>query len=346
MLSDRLCIGVLGAGSVGCYVGGKLLASNTADVILVGRSRLGDEIASHGLTVKDVGRAPPAVPATRVIFETESDALAPCDVVLCCVKSAHTSVVTRSLDDALRPDALVVSLQNGVRNADVLRAGLSGRRVIAGVVSFNVVSRGGGLFHRATSGPLILETEGDSRAGGLVRSLRKAGLEVEERSNLAPDQWTKLLVNLNNAVSALSGIPTRQILLSPRFRRIVAALVDEAVRVLRAGRIQTARFRGVPVGWMPYLLRLPTPLVRLVTAAQLRIDPEARSSMWEDLARGRTTEVDFLNGEIVRLAERVRVDAPFNRRIVKLVHAAERAGTGSPGLDAAALWSKLSGAAL
>jgi 2-dehydropantoate 2-reductase len=345
-MSSPLRIGVLGAGSVGCYVGGKLLAANAADVALVGRARLGEEIWANGLTVKDMGRPPVSVPPDRVTFETESDALAPCDVVLCCVKSAHTSVVTRSLDDALRPDALVVSLQNGLRNAEVLRAGLSGRRVIAGVVSFNVVSRGGGMFHRATSGPLILETEGDRRGSELVRALRAANLDVEERANLAPDQWTKLLVNLNNAVSALSGVPTRQILLSPRFRRIVAALVDEAIRVLRAGRVQAAHFRGVPVAWMPFLLRLPTPFMRLLTAAQLRVDPEARSSMWEDLTRGRPTEVDFLNGEIVRLAERVRVDAPFNRRIVKLVHAAERAGTGSPGLDAAALWSKLSGAAL
>jgi 2-dehydropantoate 2-reductase len=345
-MTDHLRIGVLGAGSVGCYVGGKLLAAKAADVVLVGRARLGDEIAANGLTVKDMSRPPITAPPERVAFETESDALARCDVVLCCVKSAHTSVVTRSLDDALRPDALVVSLQNGVRNVDVLRAGLQGRRVVGGVVSFNVVSRGGGMFHRATSGPLILETQDDRRAGAFVRALRASGLDVEERTNLAPDQWTKLLVNLNNAVSALSGVPTRQILLSPRFRRIVAALVDEALRVLRAGRIPTARFRGVPVGWMPYLLRLPTPLVRLFTAAQLRIDPEARSSMWEDLTRGRPTEVDFLNGEIVRLAERVHVDAPFNRRIVKLVHAAERTGTGSPELDAATLWAKLSGAAL
>lgn len=344
-MTDLVRIGVLGAGSIGCYVGGKLLAASAADVTLVGRARLGDEIATHGLTVKDMGRPPVTVPAERVRFQTGTDALSRCDVVLCCVKSAHTTAVTRSLDDALPREALVVSLQNGVRNVEVLRTGLSGRRIAGGVVSFNVVSAGGGLFHRATSGPLILETAGEPRAGGFVRALRAAGLDVEERANLAPDQWTKLLVNLNNAVSALSGVPTRQMLLSPRFRRIVAALVDEAIRVLRAGRIPTARFRGVPVGWMPYLLRLPTPIVRLVTAAQLRIDPEARSSMWEDLARGRPTEVDFLNGEIVRLAERVHVDAPFNRRIVKLVHAAERAG-GSPGLDATALWSKLSGAAL
>jgi len=73
----------------------------------------------------------------------------------------------------------------------------------------------------------------------------------------------------------------------------------------------------------------------------MKVDPEARSSMWEDLKRGRLTEVEFLNGEIVSLAEKSGVEAPLNRRIVELVHQAEEAGNGSPGLDADALWSAL-----
>jgi 2-dehydropantoate 2-reductase len=92
---------------------------------------------------------------------------------------------------------------------------------------------------------------------------------------------------------------------------------------------------------MPTVLRLPTLLVRLVTGAQMKVDPEARSSMWEDLTRGRPTEVDYLNGEIVRVAARHHTDAPLNARIVELVHTAERAGPGSPDLDAAALWNSL-----
>jgi 2-dehydropantoate 2-reductase len=200
-----------------------------------------------------------------------------------------------------------------------------------------VVSKGGGVFHRATSGPLMLEAGG----GALVAALRAGGLDVEERADLAPDQWTKLLVNLNNAVSALSGAPTREILLSPGYRRIVAAVVGEAIGVLRAARIRLARLRGVPVQLMPHVMRLPTPLVRLITRAQMRVDPEARSSMWEDLSRRRPTEVDHLNGEIVRIAETHARDAPLNRRIVAMIHEAEAAGAGSPNLAAEALWIAL-----
>jgi 2-dehydropantoate 2-reductase len=149
------------------------------------------------------------------------------------------------------------------------------------------------------------------------------------------------MVNLNNAVSALSGAPTRTLLLTPGYRRVIAALIGEALSVLRQAGIRPAKLRGVPVGVMPFVLRLPTSLVRLVTRAQMRVDPEARSSMWEDLTRGRPTEVDFLNGEIVKLAEKVGGEAPLNRRVVELVHRAEKATAGSPELDPEALWIEL-----
>jgi 2-dehydropantoate 2-reductase len=127
----------------------------------------------------------------------------------------------------------------------------------------------------------------------------------------------------------------------PGYRRIVAAIVNEAIAVMRAAKIRPAALRGIPVRLFPFLLALPTPLVKLVARAQLRIDPDARSSMWEDLTRGRRTEVDELNGEIVRIAQAHGRDAPLNRRIVELVHEVEGAGKGSPKLSPDALWSAL-----
>ncbi len=343
-MTERLRIAIVGAGSIGCYVGGKLLAAGTTEVVLIGRPRLRDELSTHGLTVKDFDRAV-TIPASQVVVETDvrAPAVAACDAVLVCVKSAQTEEVGAQLAGVLRPEAVVASLQNGVRNADTLRAALGDRRVLATIVSFNVVSKGDGLFHRAMSGPLMLEACDEPRPRALVRALAAAGLDVEERADLAPDQWTKLVINLNNAISALSGAPTQQLLLSPGYRRILGAVCSEALAVLRAAKIKPARLRGVPLRVMPTVMRLPTPLVRLVTRTQMRVDPEARSSMWEDLTRGRPTEVDYLNGEIVRIAERSGVAAPLNRRIVELIHAAERAGPGSPGLDAATLWTTIAG---
>jgi len=340
-MSEPLRVAVVGAGSIGCYVGGALAAAGVADVTLIGRARIGEQIAAAGLTLEDLDRPPVTVAADRVRFATEVEAAAGADAVLCCVKSAQTDQVAARLAAVLGPGAAVASLQNGVRNPEVLRGHLPGRPIVAAIVGFNVVSHGGGRFHRGMSGPLSLARVDHPAAARLVAALRAAGLPVEEHADLVPHQWTKLLVNLNNAVSALSDAPTRALLLSPGYRRVVAAVVGEALAVLRTAGVRPARLRGVPVGWMPAVLRLPTALVRLVTRAQMKVDPEARSSMWEDLTRGRPTEVDFLNGEIVRLAAQTGAAAPLNRRIVELVHAAEAAGAGSPALSAPALWDRL-----
>lgn len=335
-----LRIGVMGAGSIGAFVGGRLAAAGRP-VILVGRPRLQQEVAEHGLWVQELDEPPVRVPAENVDVHTEAAALAGCDVVLVATKSAQTAEVARELDAVIGPSTLVVSLQNGVGNPAVLRENLGARPVQAAIVDFNVVSRGEGRFHRALTGPLVLQALDDERARRLEEAFVEAGFAVKVRADLAPDQWTKLLVNLNNAVSALSDAPTRELLLQPGYRRVIAALVGEALSVVRAAGIRPARLRGLPIGVMPWLLGLPTPVVKAVTGRQFKMNPDARSSMWEDLTRGRPTEVDWLNGEIVRLAEQRGRDAPLNRRIVELVHEAERAGAGSPGLPGDELWARL-----
>ena len=174
-----------------------------------------------------------------------------------------------------------------------------------------------------------------------MNALRVAGLEVVEVDAIEPEQWTKLLVNLNNAINALAGVPTREMILSRQYRKVIAMLLDEGLDVLDEASVRPAKFRGVPLRVMSFILKLPTPIVRLVIAAQLRMDPDARTSMAQDLERRRLTEVDFLNGEIVNLAESNSRDAPLNRRIVELIHEAERAGAGSPRFDAETLLQRL-----
>jgi len=330
----------MGAGSIGCYVGGRLLASGAADVTFIGRERTRAMLAAHPMRLSAIDQPSAEVPIERVRVETDPAALADCDAVLVCVKSAQTEEVGRALAEIVGPEAVVASFQNGVRNAQLLRESL-GDRVMPSIVGFNVVSRPEGSFHQGTTGPLSLETPTTPAGEALVAALEQTGLHVETHDDLAPHQFTKLMVNLNNAVSALSGAPTRDLLLVPAYRRVVAAVVQEGLEVVRGAGIRVAPLRGIPIGVMPTVLRLPTPIVRLVTRRQMRVDPEARSSMWEDLTRRRPTEIDFLNGEIVRIADAHGLPAPINRRVVELVREAEAAGEGPPGLDGEALWAAL-----
>lgn len=338
--NERLHIGIMGAGAIGAYVGGRLAAKGATEVTLIGRKPLADAIARHGVTLREFDQDD-HVDAAMVRVEEDAHALSSCDVVFCCVKSGATAEAAKILANVLKPATVVVSLQNGLKNPEILRAALPRNPVLPAVVDFNIIVGEGAVFHRTTSGPLIIETRRGDQDRPWVDALRASELEVEEVRPIAPEQWTKLLVNLNNAVSALSGAPTRDMILSRRYRRVIAKLLDEALDVLHEAGVRPAKFRGVPLRVMSFIMKLPTPIVRVIIRAQLRVDPEARASMWTDLERGRLTEVDFLNGEIVRLADEHGVAAPINRRIVELVHEAERAGAGSPRMSAETLLRSL-----
>jgi 2-dehydropantoate 2-reductase len=320
-------IGIFGAGAIGCYVGGRL-AANGVDVALVGRR------AMHGLVTVDLDGTEKRA---DVDVGTDPKALASCDVVLVCVKSAQTTEAAETLAKIVGAATIVVSMQNGVRNADVLRERLP--NVLGGIVGFNVVSKDDGTFRRATSGPLVVEDRDGARP--IVDAFQRAGFEAFAERDIQSMQWSKLIMNLNNAVSALSNAPTREIVLTPGYRKCVAAIVEEALGVMRAAGIRPKKIGPLPVAVFPYALRLPTPLIKLVARAQLKIDPEARSSMWEDLARKRHTEVDFLNGEILRLARSIGKTAPINARVVDLVHEVESRKEGSPKMSPGELWRAL-----
>jgi len=134
-------------------------------------------------------------------------------------------------------------------------------------------------------------------------------------------QWGKLLLNLNNPVNALSGLPLRTQLMDRGYRRCLAALQTEALDLLKQAGIAPAQVGALPAHRIPRLLRLPTPLFKLIAARMLRIDPKARSSMADDLAANRTTEIDALCGEVVRLADSLGRTAPRNARMVAAVTA-------------------------
>ncbi len=322
-------IGVLGAGAIGCYLGGKLALAGH-DVIFVGR--LGDEIRAHGLTLTDYTGARAVLEAARVRYESEASALSDVDVVLVTVKSAATEDAARPLASLLKKSATLVSLQNGVSNPDRLRGVLPGHVVVAGMVPFNVAHGGEGKFHNGTSGPLSLERRGAE--GALEGALRGAGFAVELHDDLTRIQWTKLVINLNNAVNALAGIPLRAQLDDRRYRRAMALCVREGLTVLRAAGIKPVRVGRILPSVAPFVLGLPDVLFRVIAARMVSVDDKARSSMLDDLDRRRITEVDWLNGEILRLAEAHGVPAPVNRTITALVKQAETARAGSPKIPA------------
>ncbi|WP_051296116.1 2-dehydropantoate 2-reductase [Eisenibacter elegans] len=323
----RKPIGLMGAGSIGCYIGAHLVRIGL-DSVWVGRAGLQEAILTEGLRITDYKGADWHLNGSSVPFHTDPKALAACGAVLVCVKSTDTETVGKALATVLAEGTLVVSLQNGIRNKAILQAQLPQAKVLAGMVPFNVAQLHTNHWHRGTSGAILLE-EG-SEASALTALLHASGIEAATHPLLPEVQWGKLVFNLNNALNALAGIPLREELSERAFRLLVAAMMREALLVMQKAGIKPRRLGTMIPSIAPCVLALPDFLFFKVAAKMVRIDPQARSSMSEDLAKGRLTEIDFLNGEIVALGQEVGVPTPLNETICQLIKAAEQAKEGSP----------------
>jgi 2-dehydropantoate 2-reductase len=318
---------VAGAGSIGCFVGG-LLADAGRDVTLLARPRIIADIAARGLHLTSVEGLDRNVPASAIRATEDPAAMSRADWVLVAVKSTDTAAMADLIARHVPPQAVIVSLQNGVDNVPLLRERLPNHQVLAGMVAFNAVSMGEGRFHRATSGEIVLEQDAADTAGKLA----VPGLVVKSSSNMPGVQWGKLLLNLNNAINALSNLPLRDQLSQRPWRAILADQMAEALAAMKAADISPVT-PPLPASFLPFVLRLPDSVFRVVAGRMLKIDPQARSSMWEDLQLGRRTEIDHLQGAIIRLAARYGQSAPLSERITVLVRSAEAAKRGSPGLQ-------------
>ena len=335
MILDRP-IAVAGAGSIGCFVGGMQAAAGRR-VALLARPRVIREIESNGLRLTSFEGLKHEIGSRQLTLSDDPAVFADAGVVLVTVKSADTAEIAEAIARHAPPDAVVVSLQNGVGNAALLRQRLPGRMVLAAMVPFNVIAPGEGRFHRATSGDIVIEQDD----AGTADRLSVPGLKMRAARDIAGVQWGKLLLNLNNAINALSGLPLRQQLAQRSWRTLFADQIAEGLAAIRAEGIRPVSSTPVPAGWTPHLLRLPDAMFAMVLGRTMRIDPHARSSMWEDLQRGRRTEIDYLQGVITEIADRRHLQVPLSRRIVALIKSAESAGRGSPGLTPGQIRSEL-----
>jgi len=320
---DRQIV-IAGAGAVGGYVGGMLAAAGR-DVVLLGREEPMRRIAAEGLRLTNLEGLDRTLSPRAV---SDPQVLAGAGLILVTVKSGGTAEMAGLIAAHAPEDVIVISLQNGVVNPRVLREALPGRTVLAGMVPFNIVWLGPTHLHRGSAGQILIGA-GNSQA---VQALSAPGLPVAEAPGIEAVQWGKLLINLNNALNALSGLPLRDQLLSPGWRRLLAAQIDEARAVLKAAGIPVRSPLPLPIGLFPTLLRLPTFLFMVAAKRTLPVDPKARSSMWDDLERRRATEIDALQGEVMALAERHRMAVPLIGKVAALVKQAEAAKAGPPGL--------------
>ncbi|WP_026942906.1 2-dehydropantoate 2-reductase [Hellea balneolensis] len=332
MKASRLRVAIFGAGSIGCYLGGQL-AHSGANITFIGRQRFKSDIESHGLTLTHFEREEISLSADQFTFSLTPKDIASADIILLTTKSQDTSKAAKSLAPHAKADAIIISFQNGVSNPDILRENLS-QTVLGAVVPFNVTGTGPGRFHCGTEGDLTVEHLSDARLETLQTLFYQAGEGLALSHDILAVQWGKLLVNLNNALNTLTGGTLKQGLLQRDYRRALALVVEEGLNVVKSSGIEPAAFGKADAAKMIKILRLPNFAYKIIMNKIVKIDAAARSSMLDDLEMGRVSEIDYLQGEIVRLAKSTGLTAPYNTAIYEAVQAAFKRGV-SPKMSGA-----------
>jgi 2-dehydropantoate 2-reductase len=288
-------VAVMGAGGVGCYYGA-MLARAGHDVTLIGRAQHVEAAQRSGLRLQTQSLDE----HVRVHASTEASGVRGAQLVLFSVKSNDTEAAGKAMAPYLERNAAILTLQNGVDNAERLAATL-GREVIPAVVYVAVEMAGAGHVRHHGRGELVI---GGNEA---VRdAFVAAGVPVQISDNVAGALWAKLIVNCAyNALSAITQLPYGRLVANAGIPEVMGAVVDECLAVARVARV------NVPGDMHETVRRIAQTM-----AGQY-------SSTAQDLARGKKTEIEHLNGYVVRKGEALGVQTPVNRTLLALVQALE-----------------------
>ena len=316
LIKDRAWpkIAVMGAGAVGCYFGG-MLARAGGNVTLIGRQPHVDAIDQSGLLFNGLDFEE-QIP---IAATTDIAGVSGARLVLFCVKSLDTDDAAQQMAPHLAPDAVILSLQNGVDNAERIRSHIK-NLVVPGLVyaavhmpaAGRVVFTGGGnlVIGRSRKGPSAAEA-GQDLLRELAGLFTNAGIPVKISETIDVDLWTKLVMNCAyNAISALGGARYGQMVAMPDVRRVMRDAVQEVVQVASA--------KGV---------RLPDTIaddaIKLADTM-----PQTLSSTAQDIQKGKRTEIDHLNGFVVRQGEALGIPTPVNRTLSALMKLLEKTKPG------------------
>jgi 2-dehydropantoate 2-reductase len=291
---------VMGAGAVGCYYGA-LLARAGHTVCLIGRPQHVEAVNQHGLRLE----SPIFDGYLPMRATTQPNGVQDADVVLLCVKSAATEDAGRAMAPFLKADAVVICLQNGVDNAERLQATVSQVVVPAAVYVATEMVGPGHVKHNGR-GELVIGASAQSAA--IADVLRGAGVPTTISETVRDALWVKLVANCcYNALSAVSQLPYGRMIAVEGTRDVMCSIVEECVAVANAAGVS-----------------MPEDILA-ITLAIADAMPNQYSSTAQDMARGRPTEIDYLNGTVVRTGAQLGVPTPVNRLLQTLVTLKEAA---------------------
>ena len=316
-------IAVIGAGAIGCTIGA-LLSRAGQDVTLIGRQEQVAAIRKHGLHIDGaLGRFTVQVPvAEKLDFHP--------DLVLLAVKTQDV-VTAVQVSLPLLTDTPLVTLQNGLRSDDLVAGVLPHHQIVSAVVSIIATYLTPGTVTIISPGSLVI---GHPFAATepllpMVAEILNHAIPTQISANIRGAHWLKLLVNVNNALPAITNRTVQEVYADPYLSQLMIRLLREGLAVVQRAGIKLESLPDVSVALIRLLGRLPVKLAARLTAAKVRRTVSTLpvlGSTLQSLRRHRSTEIDYLNGEIVRLGTEVGVPTPLNAMVVEMVHRVEKQG--------------------
>lgn len=302
-------IAIIGSGAMGSLFGGRLaLAGHQVLLYDVFKDHV-DAVREKGLAIEDAAGGETLV--ARPEASCEASSVKGYEILVVFVKSTSTDEAAARFATLADPGSIVLTLQNGLGNEEIIRKHFGAARTAAGVTSQGATFLGPGRIRHAGKGPthLCMADGNSARLAPLAAALSEAGFETHIEADVASLVWSKLVINVGiNALTAIAGKPNGWLLEDEGMLAVMADLVAEAAAVAKA--------RGVRLGYDD-----PIATVREVS----RKTGANRSSMLQDFDRNRPTEIDFMNGAIVREAAKLGIPVPVNATITRLIHAMEKA---------------------
>lgn len=303
-------IAILGAGALGCAIGAALTEGGHETWLLNRSAAHVDAMRHDGLQVDDE-RGSRRVMVRATTRAAEAGAV---DLIIVLVKSFHTATAMRGALDLVGPGTSVLSLQNGLGHEDVLADILGRGRVLAGKTYVGGVLRGPGHIQSGLAGKSTFIGELDGRVTertlAIAEAFNAAGLATTVSDNIFGTMWDKLLVNVaTGALAGITGLTYGQLYEEPPLKAVALAAVGEAIAVARAAGVS---------------LSMDAP-ERAWTLAAEGLSPAFKTSMLQSIEKGSVTEIDYINGSVVRWGERYGVPTPVNATLVACVKGIERA---------------------
>ncbi len=296
-------IAIVGAGAMGSLFGGRLSQAGHQIILYdINREHV-ETIQTGGLVIEDIASG--TQETCHPVATAQAEDLRVAEILIIFVKSAATEAVARQFSDITGVETIAVTMQNGLGNEAILKRHFGEQRTAAGVTSQGATFLSPGRIRHAGRGPthLCMSDRNNEKLKDFVAALNQAGLDTELEENIDDLVWSKLIINVGiNALTALTGLPNGRLLEFPDCKALMSDLVAEAVRV--------AEERGVH-------LTFPDPLEMVYTVAEKT--GGNRSSMLQDFDRKRQSEIDFINGAIVREAEALGLEVPVNLAVTRLV---------------------------